>query len=278
MKRGDYDVDGIDDVVGSVSSKDNRTNQPVDVEPVISHHNATIHSFQDKERPEKRRRAKRPRVTSSSADQQPGESVNEHQDDEPRKTLLDINHSDVLLIDYNMQGNQEQNNAVTALRPVEGGFVGHSQISASEFNNFSAIPSVDIMATQSMYVDGRPTVYPMMQNTELQHDDTCNFYNPSFEFGHSNDGQHGQIETNVPQIRPEVGGVHVPAFHRNENEITTNGGEMPHYINDTFHSEQERNFDHQFGSPLDVMPWMEGSFDDIIVDDFDDDLLKYFGA
>lgn len=36
---------------------------------------------------------------------------------------------------------------------------------------------------------GRPTVYPMMQNTELQHDDTCNFYNPSFEFGHSNDGQ-----------------------------------------------------------------------------------------
>ncbi|ESR59220.1 hypothetical protein CICLE_v10017431mg [Citrus x clementina] len=195
------------------------------VEPVTSHHNATIHSFQDKERAEKRRRAKRPRVTSSSADQQPGESLNDYQHDESRKTLPDINHSDELLIDYNMQGNQEQNNAVTALRP---------------FNNFSAIPSADVMATQSVYVDERPAVYPMMQNIELQHVDTRNFCSPPFEFGHSNGGHHSQIETNVPQVGPEVGGVHVPAFRRNENEITTNGGELPHYINNTFHSEQER--------------------------------------
>ncbi|KAJ4724178.1 ETHYLENE INSENSITIVE 3-like 3 protein [Melia azedarach] len=269
----DYDVDGTDDVVGSVSSKDNRRNQLVDVEPVTGQNNTT-RSVQDKEQREKPRKPKRPRVESSPADQQPKVSPSEHPHEESRKSLPDINDTDVPLIEFSMPGNPPENNAGTVLRSVEGGFEGQSQIAASGFDHFSAIPSADVISTQSIYMDGRPMVYPMVQNDELHH-----FYNPSFEFGHSDDGQHSQVGISVPEIRPEVDGIHLPVLHTNENEI--NNRELPHFINNAFHNEQDRSVDNQLGSPFSSLPWSleinSPVLDEFFADD-NDDLLKYFGA
>ena len=78
-----------------------------------------------------------------------------------------------------------------------------SSLEISDFNQYSAVAPANVISTQSTYMDGRPMLCPMVQNTELHHGATYNFYNPSLEFGPSHDGQHSQMDMNVSQIRPE---------------------------------------------------------------------------
>ncbi|KAK6235643.1 hypothetical protein SCA6_010980 [Theobroma cacao] len=278
----DYDVDGGEEGVGSVSSKDDRRNQPTDAEPVAYISNDVSHPVQEKE-PVGKHPKKRRRLRSSDGDEQPGPS-DEHANTESRSTLPDINQTDVSFLEYQMPGAQKENDASTALKHVEKGLDVPPHLPASGYSHYPAIPSANKISTQSMYVDGRPMLYPLVQDAELPNGAAYEFYNPSVEFGPTHEGQQTQMEMNVTQIRPE-NGVHVSLPGRNENEITV--GELHHYVKDIFQNEQDRAGHNPFGSPTSD-PSLYGAFHSpyefgfdgtsSLDELFDDDLIEYFGA
>ncbi|KAF3452579.1 hypothetical protein FNV43_RR03012 [Rhamnella rubrinervis] len=278
----DYDVDGVDDGVVSVSSREDRRSQSMDLEPLGNLHNNTPKLVQDKEQGEKKSRKKRPRVRSSSADQIPLPSHNDHLQIEPRNTLPDINHTDAQLIGFQIDENQQEE--LTALHPQEKDLDVQSLLPASEFNCFSALPTDSLISTQSMHVGGTPMNYTGLKNAEMHHGDKYNFYNPLTDYSHSHDGQQSQIEINEHHVIP-INGADMPTVHRNGSEIS--GGDLPYYVKDTFQSEQD--VDVQFGSPLNSLSFDfggfsspfnfgidgNGSFDDLLCDD---DLIQHFGS
>ncbi|XWS71125.1 hypothetical protein CRYUN_Cryun03dG0111600 [Craigia yunnanensis] len=279
----DYDVDGVDEGVGSVSSKEDRRNQPTDAEPVAYISNDDSHPAQENVPEEKQPRRKRRRLRSSHGDQQPGPSHHEHVNTESRSTLPDINQTDVSFLEYQMPGTQQENDASTALGHVEKVLDVQSHLPATEYCHYPAIPCTSEISTQSMYVDGRPMLYPLVQHAELHHGAAYEIYNPSVEFGPGHDGQQTQIEMNVPQLRPENGVDVSPG--RNEHEIT--GGELHHYVKDLFHNEHDTAVHNPFGSPTSDPSFYGGfhspfelPFDGTssLEELLDDDLMQYFGA
>ncbi|XVE60050.1 hypothetical protein DITRI_Ditri05aG0095800 [Diplodiscus trichospermus] len=315
----DYDVDGVDGGVGSVSSKDVRKNQLTDAEPVSYITNDDSPQVQENAPVEKQHRRKRPRLIArhggqqpvpshggqppvpshgdqqlvpshgdqqpvpSHGDQQPGSS-GEHVNVESRSTLPDINQTDVSYLEYHMPGCQQENDSSTTLRHVEKGLDVQSHLPATVYCHNPSIACSGEISTQSMYVDGRPMLYPLVQHAELHHGDACAFYNPSVEFGPGHDGQRTQMEMNVPQLRPE-NVVDVSAPGRNEHEIT--GGELHHYVKDLFSNEQDRAVHNPFGSPTSDLSFFGGfhspfelPFDGTssLEELLDDDLIQYFGA
>ncbi|XWS73494.1 hypothetical protein CRYUN_Cryun02cG0134000 [Craigia yunnanensis] len=289
----DYDVDGVDDGVGSVSSKDDQRNQLTAVEPVAYVSNDDSHPVQENLPVEKQSRRKRPRLISSHGDQQPvpsygdqqpGPSHDEHVNAESRSTLPDINQTDVSFLEYQMPAPLQENDASTALRHAEKGLDVQSHLPATEYCHYPAIPCASEISTQSMYVDGRPMLYPLVQHAELHHGAAYEIYNPSIEFRPGHDGQQTQMEMHVPQLRPE-NGVDVSAPGRNEHEITR--GELHHYVKDLFHNEQDRAVHNPFGSPTSDLSFYGGfhspfelPFDGTssLEELLDDDLIQYFGA
>lgn len=278
----DYDVDGVDDGVGSVSSKEDRRSQSMDLEPSGNLHINTPKPVRDKKQGEKQSRKKRPRVRSSPAEQLPLPSHSDHLQTEPRNTLPDINHTDAQLIGFQMDENQQED--LTASHSLEKDLDVQSLLPASEFNCFSTLPTDSLISTQSMYVGGTPMHYTGVKNAEMHHRDKYNFYNPSTDYNHSHDGQQSQIEINEHHVIP-VNGVDIPTVHRNGGEIS--GGDLPYYVKDAFQSEQD--VDVQFGSPLNSLSFDfggfsspisfgidgNGSFDDLLCDD---DLIQHFGS
>lgn len=274
----DYDVDGVDDGAGSVSSKDNRRNQPVDVEPSNGQKDS-INPAQDKELGEKQRRKKRSR-RSIHDDQQPAPPLNDHSGIEQTKTLPDINQTDLQSVDYQMHEAQQENFPTTALGPLEKGLVGESNLPPSDLNYFPAVPSANINPAERIYADRGPIFYPLEQNSELHHETAySNFYSPLVDYGTNHDGQHSQMTTNVG---PEDGRFLVPALHGNENGNDMTGGESH-----TFPTDQDRAVGRHFESPFSDLPefaisspfleMSSFSFDNLFVDP-EDDLIQCFGA
>lgn len=277
----DYDVDGVDDGVGSVSSKDDRGSQSMEVEPSGNLCSNTPKTVRDKEQGEKQTRKKRPRVRSNSADQLPLPSDNDHLQTEPRNIVPDINHTDAdgQLIGFQEDENQQEDETLEKDLVV--------QLTSSEFNYISALPTDSVIPTRSMHVGGTSTHYTGVQSAEMHHRDKYNFYNPPTDYGHGHDGQQSQIVINEPHVTP-VNGVDISTVHRNGDEVS--GGDLPYFVKDTFQSEQDRPIDSQFGSPMNSLsldfggfdsPFnfgIEGtsSFDDLRI--LDDDLIQYFGA
>ncbi|XP_044483233.1 ETHYLENE INSENSITIVE 3-like 3 protein [Mangifera indica] len=281
-----YDVDGIDDGVGSVSSKDNRENQPMDVEPANGAGNSLAQSGQENRPKPKKTRRGGYRGKPRPANQAHRMSPNECQHDEPKRNLPDINENDIPLIDYNAHDNQQENFAVAALRPPDVGLEDSAEITASELDNLPLVPSAGHISTPRMYAEDTPMMYPMMPNAELQNDTTYPLYNPSFEVGPSHVLSNGRIEMNASQIRPKDNGGYVEALDRNENGISN--GELHPYMVDAFQNEPNRHagitFGSSIGSPLidfgglssPYYPGIEGtSIDDLFSDN---DYLQYFGA
>jgi ethylene-insensitive protein 3 len=201
--ESDYDVDGVDDGVGSVSSKDDRRNQLMYVQPVA-----------------KQQRRKRARVKSNPAEVPAVPSQNERLHVEPRISLPDVES-----VGFQTHGDQQENGKIAALRPLEKDIDVQPHLGASESNNFSALPSDNVISTQSMYVDGRPFLVPLVQNTGMMHHgDASNLYNRPWEYGHTHDWQRSQNVMNEPLIRPEDVGVHVRALDGSANEIP--GGDL----------------------------------------------------
>ncbi|XVF04645.1 hypothetical protein REPUB_Repub05bG0102500 [Reevesia pubescens] len=278
----DYDVDGVHEGGGSISSKDDRRNQLTDVEPVAYISSDDSPPVQENEPAEKQPR-KRPRLRSSHGDQQPGSSYDEFVNAESRSTLPDINQTDVSFLEYQMPATQQENDASTPLRHVEKHLDVQSHLPVAEYCHYPAIACSNKISTQSMYVDGRPILYPLVQHAELLHGAAYEFYNPSVEFSPGHDGQQTQIEMNVPQIRPESG-VDISAPGRNEHE---NAGGEHHYVKELIHNEHDSAVHNPFGSPTSDPSFYGGfhspfeiSFDGTSSLDelLDDDLIQYFGA
>ncbi|CAK9146767.1 unnamed protein product [Ilex paraguariensis] len=338
--ESDYDVDGVDDGMGSVSSQSGQRNQTIDIEPSVNPQNINSQPVQDKEQGEEQPRRKRQRMRSSPIDQQAAPSPNERPCDEPRDTLPDINHSDVQLAGYQMHGSQQQNCTIAAMRPAEKEPEVQSQLPVSHYNHLATLPSADVIPMESMSLESRPLLYSVSQNSEhvpndshmchasqdfglhnepqvsalhnipqfvhygaqncglhdgqqnssLHQGSTYDFYNPSAEFGPSRDEQQFQMVFNENQLTPEDSGVHLPALHRNENDIT--GGDLHHFGEETFAEEQNRPVENHFGSPINSLSLDFTGFNssfmsvdgtsplDIPDVDFvlDDDLIQYFGA
>ncbi|GLT78822.1 hypothetical protein SLA2020_503460 [Shorea laevis] len=180
---------------------------------------------------------------------------------------------------------QQENDASTALMPVEKGPEVQSHLSASEYDHYHAIPSDNVISTQNMCVEERPMLCTSVQRAE-QHDGAAyDFYNQSVEYGPGHHGHHTQMEINVPQINAGEDEVHVPTLGRNENDII--GGETDHFVKDMFHAEEDRAVDNPFGSPTNSLPFyggfssspfnlgLDGTIDDFLLDE---SIIEYFGA
>ncbi|TQD99900.1 hypothetical protein C1H46_014513 [Malus baccata] len=291
--NSDYDVDGTDDGVGSVSSsKDDRRNQVMDVDPSSNLHNNARNNVQDKDQCEKKPRRKSARVRASPVKQRPAPSHNEHLHVPTRGALPDINHTDVQMIGLQVHENQQENGAITTLRPLENDLDVQAQRPAPELNYYPGVPSGNVITTQGMHVGGTPLLYHGVRDADMHHGDTFNqhhgdtfsLYNPSTQYPPSHDRQPPQIVMNEPQIIP-ADGVHVPV-HRNGSEIA--GGDLPNFVQDTFQSEQDRTINANFGSPIDSLSLDYGLFNSPFnfgidgtgsLDDLElDEMMEYFAA
>lgn len=285
----DYDVDGTDDGLGSVSSRDERRVQPMNVEPSGKQRNNTSKPVRDKEQGEKEtRKRKWPRAGSNSANPLPQPSQNERLPTEPRNTLPDINRTeDAQLGVFQTDGNQQEVEPtsalpISALQPNEKDVAVQAQLPESEHNSFFDLPSDNVITTQNRDVGGAALHYPGVQNTGIYHGDTYDFYNPSTDYGPGHDRQLSQTAYNEHHVRP-ADGVQIPTVHRNDSEIS--GGDLPFYVS----NEQDRPIDSHFGSPMNSLSLdfgifssphdfgIEGtsSFEDLLRED---ELIQYFGA
>ncbi|KAJ6713388.1 ETHYLENE INSENSITIVE 3-LIKE 2 PROTEIN [Salix purpurea] len=276
----DYDVDGVEDGVGSVSSKDNRRNQSMDVEPLNSRDDTT-NPVQDKELVEKKSKRKRPRVRSSHADQNPQPLLNDdHLGAERTSTLPDINHTDVQPVEYQVHETRRENLTSSTLRPLENGFVGESNLLQSDFSYYASVPSANVSSMEGVYADRGPSFYPSGQNSELRHETTySNFYNPPLAYETNHDKQPSEMTMN---IRQEDDRFLIPVPQGNGNGLTE--GEPHHLIKDTFPTEQDGAVDRHFEFDLPDFainsPFLEMSsfsLDDLFVDP-EDELIQCFGA
>lgn len=183
----DYDVDGIDDGAGCVSSKDNQINQPLEVVPSALPPNA-LQSIPDKvngeEQPRKKRRRK-PSTAIVQAAPSPNES------DEPRVMVPDIN-TNVDFAGYLMHEGQPEADRLTPVNPLEKDVDAQLQLPASGLKNFSTVPSENIVSGQQ----------PLMTNTSLVHALVHNSEIVPYESGLHSGSQDFQLQgiTEFPQL------------------------------------------------------------------------------
>ncbi|CAL0322116.1 unnamed protein product [Lupinus luteus] len=269
-----YDVDGADDGVGSVSSNDNMRNQFVEVEPTDnSRRNCVLNKDQVKKQPRK----KRPRFRSSSTDRQPAaaQSDNEILHVEPTGNTINMNQTEAQVVELQIHGNEQRNEADADLRPMEKGFEVPTEQPEPDFDHFSYLHSNKLIPPESLYMNGRPPLhYPEVQNPALHHDTTYNLYNPVPGYGPSHGGLQLPPGKTEP-IRPENGTVSIPP-----DEVTAE--DLQYFGRDTFPNELDRPIDHSFfGSPLNSLP-LDFALNSppFNIDDFlgEDEMMQYFGA
>ncbi|KAF6158734.1 hypothetical protein GIB67_040248 [Kingdonia uniflora] len=248
----DYDVDGVEDGAGAVSSKDDSV-EPRGVRPndtrKIPHNN-----YQVEEQPI----SKRMRTGSK----------------ESKNNLPDMNVLDQQLVEYQMNATNHENGPDLSLVPFENNLVVPPQFQESGLQNFPALPPPNIASTQSMFVDGGSLLYPAKQDMNLNPGVNYNFHNPS------------RLEMTMadPQMRRADSGVHAPMLYGNASDMAL--GEMHHFQN-----EQDRPITSHLGSPIDGLSLDFTVFDSSFnftfdgatsLDDLefstDEDLIEYFGA
>ncbi|KAK4408234.1 ETHYLENE INSENSITIVE 3-like 3 protein [Sesamum angolense] len=112
----DYDVDGVDNGLGSVSSKDDRRNQSRDIVPLEPPVHVAPKSVKDKKHVRERpRKPKHPKL--SSANQLSVLSLNEHPRDNPDDMVMDVNHDNVQIAGFLMNESHQETDGITAIRP-----------------------------------------------------------------------------------------------------------------------------------------------------------------
>ncbi|KAL0700609.1 hypothetical protein Bca4012_056731 [Brassica carinata] len=266
----DYDVDGMEEASGSVSSKDNRRKQTQKEQPT-----ATSQPVKDQDKAEKHQRRKRPRRTVNRQEEEQPEA-------EQRNSLPDMNHVDAPMLEYNINGtihNQEEGvlEPNIALGPGENGL----ELVVPELsNNYTYLPPVNEQAM--MHVDEMPILYEPNPNQELQFGSGYNFYNPSAVFVHNQEDLiHTQIEMNA-KTPPANNGSEAPGgvlqphgLHGNEDRVT--GRDLP----SQFQSDQDKLLDSNILSPFNDLAFDSSTFYSGFdsYGAFDDDYyLSWFGA
>ncbi|KAF1859577.1 hypothetical protein Lal_00010161 [Lupinus albus] len=271
-----YDVDGADDGVGSVSSNENTRNQVMETEPSD---NPRRNHVLDKDKVEKQPRKKRPCLRSGTTDKQPAQSDNEVLHVEPTSNMLNMNQMEEQVVELQIHRNEQINETDSALRSLEKGLEVPTQLPA-EFDHFSYLHSNNLIPSESLYMNGRPPLhYPEVQNPDLHHDTTYDLYNPVVGYRQSHDVPQLQ-PGNSERIRPENDTVSMPPVHMRGDEVTE--GDLQYFGKETFPNELDRPIDHPFfGSPLNSLPLDFGlNSPPFNIDDFlgEDEMMQYFGA
>lgn len=145
----EYDVDGVDGT-GCVSSKDNRRNQPLDMEPL-----KVVPKEQREERPKKKKRTR-----SSNENMLVSQSVNEHHHDEPKDMMPDVNHTGIEHPGYKSENNR------TAVSPIEKDAESQSHLPLAELNHFSTLPSANEVGVENTFASNKSLLHQSAQNLE----------------------------------------------------------------------------------------------------------------
>jgi len=273
-----YDVDGTDDGIGSVSSKEDRRIQIVETEPPVNLRRVRKPG-QDRDQSKQRRLPKKPRVSSRTVDKPPAQSDNEVLHAEPRSKGLNINQTGAEVARIQIHGNEQSNETDSAARPLEKELEVPAQLPAPEFDHYSYLHTNNLISSESIYTSGRPIHYPELQNPGMHHHEpSYNLYNPAtgYEPGHRQQLHPG----NNSEGRPDIDAVHAQGVHMKGDEMT--GGDLQYFGKDAFQNELDRPMDHSFfGSPLSNMSLDFGGLNSPFhLDDFlgDDEMIQYFGA
>ncbi|XP_059290671.1 ETHYLENE INSENSITIVE 3-like 3 protein [Lycium ferocissimum] len=308
----DYDVDGPDDGIGSVSSRDETRNQQLDVRPL----NVVPQSHQSTEQGDGRHRRRKKRARSNPTELQTQPSLVHF--DEHSNTLPDRNGSETLLA---VENDTESQLGL----PLQD-------------SNLSLVPSANVLPTEDTYIGAGPSLYPMSQNstavpyesgvhiesqdsivqhqfqgtndgpqislshygppnnglpygpqnsvvhTELQVSQFSNFNQPpvyhsysSGEFGSTHEEHGSQLACNELQITPRDSGVG-SSLHGSGNDIS----------GDVFQNNHEMPFESSLpigspyatlGSPFDLGLDVQSHFDNADYDlEFDKELMSFFAS
>ncbi|CAN4089689.1 unnamed protein product [Withania somnifera] len=173
----DYDIDGNDDGIGFVSSRDERRNQPSDVHPL----NAIPQSHQSTEQGDGRhRRRKRSRSNPTKQQSQPSLLHG----DEHSNILPDINSSETLLAGYMTSDSLQGNDKSEAMKPVENNIESQSELPLQD-SNLSLVPSANVVSTGNTYIGAGPSLYPMSLNSAaVPHESEVHLENQDSIFQH----------------------------------------------------------------------------------------------
>jgi ethylene-insensitive protein 3 len=200
-----YDVDVTDDGVGSVSSKEDRSNQFMDAEPSD---NLRRSSVKDTDRAQKPRK-KRQRTRSKAANKLPARSDNEILNVEPISKVPNMNEREEAHVVGLLQihGNEQVNGTDSVLRLPERGHEVPVQLAAPEFDHYSYMHANNVISSENVYMSGRPLHYPQLQNPpDMPHEDAYIFNTVGGGYGPSQDGPHQHLQPGpAANIEPGYG-------------------------------------------------------------------------
>ncbi|KAE9593293.1 putative transcription factor EIL family [Lupinus albus] len=259
-----YDVNGVDDGVGSDSSIGNMQNKLIDPEPS---HNLPINFVQDKDQPQKQCRKKRPRSCSSANEKLLAPSLNKILHAETRSVVPDMNQKEANIDGLQIiQVNGPSNETDSTFRPLDKELEVAAQLPAHEIDH-----SNNLISSQDMCMIGRQMHCPVVENPGMH---GVIFYNPY-------NSVTGYDEPSHEAIRPMCDAVNMPAAHIKAGKI--DGGSLQYYGKDAFQNELDRPIDPLFfGSPIGRMSAQFGGLNSPfhIYDNFlgDEELIQYFGA
>ncbi|KAJ8565200.1 hypothetical protein K7X08_007776 [Anisodus acutangulus] len=181
----DYDVDGTDDGIGSVSSRD----QPLDVHPLV----VVPQSHQSTEQGDGRHR-RRKRVRSNPTEQQIQPSL--MHSDEHSNTLPVINSSETLLAGCATNESLRGNDKSQSELPLQD-------------SNLSLVPSANVVPTEDTYIGAGPSLYLMSQNSEVvPYESGLHIEIPDSILQHQFQGTNAGPQISLSHYRPPNSGLH----------------------------------------------------------------------
>ncbi|KAK1402734.1 ETHYLENE INSENSITIVE 3-like 3 protein [Heracleum sosnowskyi] len=284
----DYDVEGVEDCLGSVSSKDGSRNQQIIVEPSLPSHIISP-PLQGKEQADEQPKRKRRRLKSNVSVQQAVLSVT-HPNDEHQNPLPDVNQSDAQLVVHNNMHSSQQESDMVELPVPELNSNNYFIQASAEINapsTFSGDRSVQYLMmqghklnnpqfTQRPQHSGLPVVhqesvlpcvpqshdlqygsYPSLhheaENSVLRQGRPYDFLNTPASLPARSAEKQSHMLYNEVQTRPDSSGVHMPVALQTRGALA--GHDFNHYMSNTFHNEQERPVQNDYEPPAKSIPF-----------------------
>ncbi|KAJ8500284.1 hypothetical protein OPV22_010836 [Ensete ventricosum] len=289
----EYDVDVLEDVSGSISSKDDGINLQVETQGCAG--NITPTSREDrlvensnqhglsKDKTTEQPKRKRPRGSAVSVDKQMVATQSERMPEETRYAISDMNGAAMTtLAHHRSSANRE---------PCMNPNATHQERDSRSQYLVASIPCVNV-ASENIYIGGQPLPYPGLGNSEPQNATTNDtggndgFYSSSGGFGILQDKrQHPMSITNHgirsdKSIIPVENNLYENVMAQPNASSRTVTGDMDLFLGEPFYGEPDKLVDDSFGAlPLDFIGI--GSTD--LIPDLgdilnDDDLMEYLGT
>ncbi|RWV95241.1 hypothetical protein GW17_00042145 [Ensete ventricosum] len=289
----EYDVDVLEDVSGSISSKDDEINLQVETQGCAG--NITPTSREDrlvensnqhglsKDKTTEQPKRKRPRGSAASVDKQMVATQSERMPEETRYAISDMNGAAMTTLAHHRSSVNHE--------PCMNPNATHQERDSRSQYLVASIPCVNV-ASENIYIGGQPLPYPGLGNSEPQNATTNDtggndgFYSSSGGFGILQDKrQHPMSITNHgirsdKSIIPVENNLYENVMAQRNASSRTVTGDMDLFLGEPFYGEPDKLVDDSFGAlPLDFIGI--GSTD--LIPDLgdilnDDDLMEYLGT